>query len=282
MKSRILTLIFFVFSIGYSFSQSEITLCHTPATESFAMLASNSEFNSDHREPLPYKHMSEAGKMITYDTPDGKTANAFMLEAKVQSDNYVVVFHEWWGLNDYIKKEAEKIYHDFEETVNVVALDLYDGKVADTREKASEYMQSVDTDRATAIINGFYSHAGEGREYATIGWCFGGGWSLQAALLAKDDLRGCVMYYGMPEKNVNRLKDLQAPVLGIFAKQDGRITPQVVDNFKANMAEAGKELRIEMYDAGHAFANPSNPDYDKEAAKKAYDEALEFMKKSLN
>jgi len=281
MKSRILTTIF-LFTASLVVAQQEITLCHTPATESFAMLASNDNFNTDHREPLPYTHYSEAGEMFTYDTPDGKTASAFMLEAKVQSDNYVLVFHEWWGLNDYIKKEAEKIYHDFEETVNVVALDLYDGKVADTREDASKYMQAVETDRANAIIKGFYDHAGEGREYGTIGWCFGGGWSLQAALMAKDDLRACVMYYGMPEKNVNTLKELGGPVLGIFAKQDGWITPEVVDNFKANMAEADKSLRVEMYDAAHAFANPSNPDYDKKAAKEAYDQSIQFLKNNLN
>lgn len=274
-----------IFGATALFAQSDITICHTPATESFAVFASNKDFNADHPEPLPYKHQSEVGKMITYETT-GAEANAYMLEAKVQSDSYLYVIHEWWGLNDYIKKEAEKMYDDFGGLVNIIALDLYDGKVADTREQASEYMSAVNADRAEAIINGALDMASTGSEIATIGWCFGGGWSLQTALMASDRfgeaLKACVMYYGMPEKDVSRLKDLEGPVLGIFAKQDEWITPEVVDNFKANMAEADKTLIVKMYDAKHAFANPSNPQYDKESAKDAYEFAFNFLQQYLD
>lgn len=282
---KLFTILFstlFVFALK---AQDNITICHTPATESFAVFASNKDFNADHPEPLPYVHQSQVGKMITYSTT-GEDANAYMLEAKVQSDSYLYIIHEWWGLNDHIKKEAEKLYDDFGGLVNVIALDIYDGKVAETREKASEYMSSVKTERAQAIINGALDMASTGSEIATIGWCFGGGWSLQAALMASDRfgeaLKACVMYYGMPEKDVNRLKDLEGPVLGIFASQDEWITPQVVDNFKANMAEANKTLTVKMYDAQHAFANPSNPQYDKEAAKDAYDLAFDFLQQYLD
>ncbi|MTI20540.1 dienelactone hydrolase family protein, partial [Fulvivirga sp. RKSG066] len=258
-------------------AQDNITICHTPATESFALFASNKDFNADHREPLPYIHQSEVGKMITYKTNNGPDANAYMLEAKVTTDSYLYVIHEWWGLNEHIKKQAEKLYDDLGGVVNVIALDLYDGKTADTREKASELMSSVKTDRAKAIVEGGLAMAGSGSDVATIGWCFGGGWSLQTAIMAGDALRGCVMYYGMPEKDVNRLEKLNGPVLAIFAEQDGWITPEVADQFKANMAEADQELTVKMYDAKHAFANPSNPDYNKEAADDAYKLALGFL-----
>lgn len=284
MKKLLIT-IFSIIVVATTNAQDNITICHTPATESFAVFASNKDFNADHPEPLPYVHQSKVGKMIKYSTT-GADANAYMLEAKVQSDSYVYVIHEWWGLNDYIKKEAEKLYDDFGGVVNVIALDLYDGKVATTREQASEYMSAVKSDRAEAIINGALDMASTGSEIATIGWCFGGGWSLQTALMASDRfgaaLKACVMYYGMPEKSVDRLKDLEGPVLGIFAKQDEWITPQVVDNFKVNMAEADKKLIVKMYDAKHAFANPSNPQYNKEAAKDAYDMAFDFMQQYID
>lgn len=262
-------------------AQDNITVCHTPATESFALFASNQDFNADHPTPEAYVHQSEVGKMITYPT-SGEDANAYMLESKVTTDSYLFVIHEWWGLNDHIKREANKLYDDLGGLVNVIALDLYDGKLATTREKASELMSSVKSERAKTIIKGALDFGGSGAEVMTIGWCFGGGWSLQMAIMAGDALKGCVMYYGMPEKDINRLKMLNAPVLGIFAKQDGWITPEVVDNFKANMAQADEQLTVKMYDAKHAFANPSNPQYDKEATEDAYKTVMAFIKPKLD
>jgi len=278
----LLTIIFAtIFSIA-GMAQDKITMCHTPPTESFALFASNKQFNADHRNPLPYKHQSDVGKMITYGVEDGKPGNAYFIESKVESDSYLLVIHEWWGLNDYIKKEADKLYDDLGGIVNVMALDLYDGQVASTREEASKYMSNVKGDRARAIIQGALDKAGTGSEIATIGWCFGGGWSLQAALMAGEYLNGCVMYYGMPETDVSKLKNLGGPVLGIFAKQDGWINEDVVEKFKVSMAEADKVLRVEMYDANHAFANPSNPDYNKKAAEDAYKHTLAFLKQHLD
>lgn len=281
MKTLLTTIFITLFSIAVS-AQGNITMCHTPPTESFALFASNKQFNADHRNPLPYKHQSDVGKMITYGVEDGKPANAYFIESKVESDSYLLVIHEWWGLNDYIKKEADKLYDDLGGIVNVMALDLYDGQVASTREEASKYMSNVKGDRARAIIQGALDKAGTGSEIATIGWCFGGGWSLQAALMAGEYLNGCVMYYGMPETDVSKLKNLGGPVLGIFAKQDGWINEDVVEKFKVSMAEADKVLRVEMYDANHAFANPSNPDYNKKAAEDAYKHTLAFLKQHLD
>jgi len=263
-----------------------ITICHTPAIESFAMLASNQNFNADHREPLPYVHQSAAGKMITFDTPDGKKASGFYLEPAVDSDEYLFVFPEWWGLNDYIKKEAEKYYNDLK-NVHVIALDMYDGEVATTREEAGKLMQGMNQERGNAIVKGALDFAGINAEIATVGWCFGGGWSLEAGLITSSagegaTLVGSVMYYGMPVKDVNRLKTLEGPVLGIFGSQDEWINPDVVDAFRANMAEAGKPVDIKMYDAVHAFANPSNPDYNKEYAEEAYRISLAFLQRQLN
>ncbi len=266
-------------------AQDGITVCHTPAMESFALFASNKNFNTDHRPPQPYVHQSEDGRMITFDTPDGKTATGFYLEPNVDSDEYLFVFHEWWGLNDYIKREAERYFNDLE-TVHVIALDMYDGKVASTPEEAGKLMQAMNQERGSAIVKGALDFAGINAEIATVGWCFGGGWSLEAGLITSGpdegaELVGSVMYYGMPVKDINRLELLEGPVLGIFGSQDEWINPDVVDQFKANMAQAGKSLEVEMYDAVHAFANPSNPDYNKEYADEAYRKSLAFLQHTL-
>ena len=94
----------------------------------------------------------------------------------------VLVVHEWWGLNDYIKQEAERYANDFPE-VNILAIDLYDGQLATNAEDAGKIMQSIQKERAEAIIKGALNYVGPTAAIQTIGWCFGGGWSLQAALI---------------------------------------------------------------------------------------------------
>lgn len=266
-------------------AQEKMSCCVKPAsneaTTQFALLANDKSFVEKHENPLPFKLQNQAGKTISYKTPDGKTASAYEIKAAKETDNYLFVIHEWWGLNDYIKQEAERLHREVGD-VNVIALDLYDGKIAEAREQAMQYMQAVDNERAKAIINGAIAYAGSDADIATIGWCFGGGWSLQAALLAQDQAEAAVIYYGMPERDVERLKTLEAPVLGIFAEQDGSITPEIVSDFEAKMKEAGKDVTIKMYDAVHAFANPSNPKYDKQAAEDAHKLAVEFIREHLD
>jgi carboxymethylenebutenolidase len=254
--------------------------CSQSATQQFAMLASDKKFVLSHANPRPYHFQSSIGKAITYKTPDGKEAGAFEMKAKKPTNNWLLVVHEWWGLNDFVKHESEKIYNDLGD-VNVLDLDLYDGKVATTREDAGKYMQSVKEDRAQAIIKGAIAYVGPNAHIATIGWCFGGGWSLQASLLAGKQGAGCVMYYGMPEQDVNKLKTLHADVLGNFANKDGWINPKVVAKFEEDMKAAGKKLDAHEYDADHGFANPSNPIYNSEATKDAYARTIAFLKPRL-
>lgn len=271
-------------------SQSKMACCAKPAkdatekteaTAKFASLSEDASFRAKHENPLPFRLQEQTGEMISYKTPDGKTASAYLIKAKNETDDYLFVIHEWWGLNDYIKKEAQRLAQELG-NVNVIALDLYDGKVATTQEQAGQYMQAVSEDRAKAIINGALQYAGEEADIATIGWCFGGGWALQTAIMAGDRAEAAVMYYGMPEQNVERLKKLQAPVLGIFASQDKWISPKVVEEFKQNVDKAGKELTVKSYDADHAFANPSNPKYKEAYAQEAHKMAVAFLQKNFS
>ncbi|HEY0245009.1 MAG TPA: dienelactone hydrolase family protein [Mucilaginibacter sp.] len=259
---------------------TSMACCAKSATQQFAMLTANKKFVMSHATPKPIHFQSSIGKPVTYKTPDGATSTAYELKAKNPTNNYLIVIHEYWGLNDYIKKESETLYNDLG-NVNVIALDLYDGKVATTQQDAGKYMQAVKDDRAQAIIKGAIAYAGSKARIATIGWCFGGGWSLQASLLAGKQDVACVMYYGMPEQSVDRLKMLNADVLGNFANKDQWINTKVVAQFEANMKAAGKKLYLHQYDADHAFANPSSPNANNEAAKSAYEFTLAYLKPRL-
>jgi carboxymethylenebutenolidase len=246
------------------------------ATETFAMLATDKDFSGGHDAPLPYRYEGE-GQMITFKTPDGTPGHGFEIKSAKPSNKYLFVIHEWWGLNDYIKKEAATFAREMPD-VNIIAVDLYDGKVATTPEEAGKFMGEVKSERAVAILKGAQMYAGPKAQLASIGWCFGGGWSLQEALLGGKQTVGCVMYYGMPEKDVAKLKTLNSDVLGIFASQDKWINPEVVAQFKKDMSTAGKSVTIESYDADHAFANPSNPKYKKDDANKAHEHALAYLR----
>ena len=154
-----------------------------------SMLAVNSDaFNSDpafinaHLSPLPFAFSPASGKMITFKTPDGKEANAFRVVEQNAGNRIVFVFHEWWGLNDYIKQEAEKLAEELAATV--IAIDLYDGKVTANADEASKLVAALKDDRARSIISGAIDFAGKKSEIQMIGWCMGGKWSLQAALMA--------------------------------------------------------------------------------------------------
>jgi carboxymethylenebutenolidase len=259
---------------------SQHSCCSISTTQQFAMLSSDNAFMSSHLAPLPFHFSAENGKMITFKTSDGKLANAYEVKPAKPSGKVLFIIHEWWGLNDYIKQEAAKYQTELGD-VTVYALDLYDGKVATTPEEAGKYMGEVKEERAVNILKGAIDFVGKNAQIYTLGWCFGGGWSLQASLLAGKQAAGCVMYYGMPESNLAKLKTLHSDVLGIFAAQDKWITPAVVAEFEKNMKAAGKKLTVKSYDADHAFANPSNPKYNKEFSAQAHTLVLAFFKEHL-
>ena len=279
MKKTFLIAAFVCFTILVSAQEKE-TVCHTPPTEKFALFASNKEFKKMHPNPLAYVHVSEeGGKMITVKTA-GADANAYFIEAKKKSNNWVFVFQEWWGLNDHIKREAEKLYQDLG-NVNVIALDMYDGKVASDPQSAGKYMQEFKQDRGNEIVKGALAYAGPNAKIGTIGWCFGGGQSMQASLTAGKQAAATVIYYGQPEDNLERLKTLNSDVLDIWPTQDKWINKEMTDKFEANMKAAGKKLTVKSYDADHAFANPSNPKHNKEFTADAYKSTLAFFKARL-
>jgi carboxymethylenebutenolidase len=261
----------------------DIAVCHTSATEKFAMFASNKKFNNEHPFPRAYVHVSLAGgKMITLKTADGPDANGYLLEAKTKTNNWIFVFQEFWGLNDNIKRAAEDLYNDLG-NVNVVALDMYDGKVATDPKTAGQYMQEFKQDRGNSIVKGALAFAGQSARVGTVGWCFGGGQSMQAALTAGKQAAACVIYYGMPEEKVDRLKSLNCDVLDIWGTKDGWINAEVTKKFEVNMKAAGKMLTTKSYDADHGFANPSNPmgHFNEAAYKDAYKKTIEFFRAKL-
>jgi len=242
--------------------------------------ASDKNFKDAHLAPEPFDYQEEKGKMISFSTPDGKTGSAFAVLSGQKTNKVVFVFQEWWGVNDYIKREAEMLQKELG-NVNVYAVDLYDGKVASVQDSAAKYMMAMKPERAANIIKGLIVFVGKDAQIASIGWCMGGSWAFQSALLEGAQAKACVMYYGFPEKDMEKLKTLKTDVLYIQAFQDGFITKDAVDGFAKDLKTAGKTIEVKGYEAVHAFANPSNPKFDKVASEDARKLALAKIRKGL-
>jgi carboxymethylenebutenolidase len=190
----------------------------------------------------------------------------------------IVVIHEWWGLNDHVKHWADRLAAD---GYAALAVDLYGGKVATTSDDAMKAMKSVDADKAVKTMLAGYRFLAEdprvqAKKRGSIGWCFGGGMSLKLALNAPD-LDACVMYYGAPVTDEKALAALHAPVLAIFGERDKAFPKELRDEFDKALTAAGKNHKILVYDAEHAFANPSGPRYDEQSAAAAWAEARKFL-----
>ena len=211
---------------------------------------------------------------------DGRTVKAALARPQGQAKGSILLVHEWWGLNDQIKSvAAEFANHGY----TALAVDLYHGRVADTRDGARSLMQSVDPKVATETLKIWVERLREdaraGAKFATIGWCFGGGWSLNASLAAPVD--ATIVYYGRVNKTADELVTLKGPVLGHFATQDKWINKEMVSSFESAMNAAGKSYTSYWYDAQHAFANPTSARYDAGDAALAWQRTTEFLKQQL-
>ncbi len=217
---------------------------------------------------------------VTQTALDGKPVKAALALPAVTPAPAIVLIHEWWGLNDQIKSVAAEFA-----ALGYVALaiDLYGGTVATTREDARAAMQAVDgavaADTLETWIAWLKAHKDVAGGIGTVGWCFGGGWSLNASIAAP--VEATVVYYGRVTQPAAELAALKGPVLGHFATRDKWINKDMVGGFQAAMAEAGKSVTAHWYEADHAFANPSSGRYEAADAQLSWQRTLDFFKANL-
>ncbi|MEX1306320.1 MAG: dienelactone hydrolase family protein [Rhodovibrionaceae bacterium] len=217
---------------------------------------------------------------VSLTLPGGGSVSAALAMPETTPAPTVLLIHEWWGLNDQIKAVAA----DFAKQGYIaLAADLYGGEVASTPDQAKALMGAVEAGVAaeTLVAWAEWLKADEKStgKIGTVGWCFGGGWSLNASLATPVD--ATVVYYGRVAKSAAELASLESPVLGHFATQDGWINQEMVDGFTAAMDQAGKSYTVHWYEADHAFANPSGGRYDEADAKLAWERTTAFFEERL-
>lgn len=197
----------------------------------------------------------------------------------------LILIHEWWGLNDNIRDLAEEFAA---QGYVALAVDLYDGQVAETPDEAGALASSVreDTESAFSNLNGAVAYLTslamvDADSLASVGWCFGGGWAYE---MAKNDLGidASVMYYGRfsPEDDLSMMR---ADILGHFGEEDASIAVDDVREFQAKLETLEGDHAVFIYpNAGHAFANEDNEQaYNQEAAELAWERTIDFLTQEL-
>jgi carboxymethylenebutenolidase len=196
----------------------------------------------------------------------------------------LIVIHEWYGLNDWVKQQAYRFAGD-----GYVALapDLYRGKVATTADEAHELMRGVPEDRAKADLAGAFKYLAARKDVdpariGVIGWCMGGGYAMNMVVM-EPKLAAAIINYGHLVTDPATIKAIKVPILGNFGEADRGIPPADVLAFESALKKENKPVDIKIYEgAGHAFMNPNNKGgYAEKAANDAWDRIDIFLKNHL-
>jgi carboxymethylenebutenolidase len=218
---------------------------------------------------------------VTFKSGD-QTISGFLAVPETEGKHpAMIVIHEWWGLSDWVKEEAEKLAA---QGYVALAVDLYRGKTATDPAEAHELMRGLPQDRAIRDLKAGFDYL-EARpdvkkeSIGAIGWCMGGGLAMQLAV-HELRLRACVVNYGALPTDPGDLQNIGAPIMGNFGALDRGITPDDVKAFEKSMSKLHKFVNLKIYnDAGHGFENPTNTEaYRPEAAADAWNRTVMFLK----
>jgi len=232
----------------------------------------------------------EIKKMINYfDNSSGYLVYPNTISSASKKVPGVIMIHENRGLNSYIKDMANTLA---KQGYAVLAVDLFKGQTATNNDQARLLSTSVRSNQSEAINNlrsavKYISSLPfvDPTRIASIGWCFGGGQSLQLALNSQDHpLVATILYYGTPLiTDTQQLSKIKWPLLGIFGDKDQANPLPLIKKFKAALDSDKISNEILIYKGlGHAFANPSNQNYAPKETADAWQKTLAFLKKNAS
>ena len=262
----------------------------TPSAQGAAIAATAAEHEHDAPTPTPAAQAEPKVPVLEQELAYGEGSRNNLVGYLAMPQDAaeplpgIIVIHEWWGLNDNIKAMTRRLAG---EGYVALAVDLYGGATASTPEAAQALMTALlaEPEAASRNLSQAYDYLEKyalAPRIASLGWCLGGGWSLQTALLYPETLDAMVMYYGQVVTDRQRLATLNTPILGFFGSEDESIPLREVQQFRATLNELGKNADVLIVPrADHAFANPSGGNYNEQAANEAWDTTLKFLERHL-
>jgi carboxymethylenebutenolidase len=241
------------------------------------------------RDDLSGLQISVVGEEVAYGTGEnGEPLHGYLAypgEEPHRSRPAILVIHDWRGLDDNVRGLARRLAA---EEFTVLAVDLFGGKAAATADSAAAYVRSVQAHPRAALsnielANAFVRYTRGAHRVATLGWSFGGEWSLREALFDAKHVHAVVVY-DSPLVFFKRedLARLRGPLLGIYAGADDSIPQQNILAFKRELDALGKTAIIKIYDtAKGGFPDPRAAAYDSTAADDAWQRTTAFLNRYL-
>ncbi|MEM7126664.1 MAG: dienelactone hydrolase family protein [Chloroflexota bacterium] len=223
---------------------------------------------------------------VTYTGPEGQSLNGYLAEPEGAGPHPgVLLIHEWWGLNEGITVLADALAR---EGYVVLAPDAYRNRTTSMVPRALWMTLTTPEDQIFSDVDGALAYligldGVDPERVATMGFCFGGGHSLQLGMRQSQSLALTIIYYGALVTDPNLLRPLTEaqPVLGVFAGDDAMITRENVLEFEAALNSLNIENEITIYDGQpHGFLSEEN--YDQPgAARDAWQQTLAFLEKNF-
>ena len=221
------------------------------------------------------------GDVLQFKRPDGNACPGYL--ATPQSGSGApgfVVIQEWWGLNDQIKKTADRLAAA---GYRALVPDLFRGKIAKASDEANHLMANLNFPDATGQdIRGAAQYLKQSsKKVAVGGFCMGGALTILSAVMVPEmDAGAC--FYGIPSLDAAELKKIKIPLICHFANQDDWCTPAEISELENALKQSKSQFELYRYNAKHAFMNEARPEvYNAESAKLAWDRTLAFLKKAL-
>jgi carboxymethylenebutenolidase len=224
-------------------------------------------------------------KVTFFSKRGGGEASGLLFGYPSAGSKGVVLLHEWWGLNDYVIETAQKIQ---DAGFVVLATDVFRGHVYTEPKQARENMMTMDYDAAShdVLATVRYLKALGCGKVAVIGFAFGASLSLAAAALHADSdvIDAVAPHCGVPRPNIADVSKIKCPVQGHYAAKDkvvGVSSPLDYNKMAEQIWNADGNLEMCIYDAEHAFTNPSYPTYHAEKTAEFYNNLFRFLNEKL-
>jgi carboxymethylenebutenolidase len=227
------------------------------------------------------------GEIVSF-ASNSHGASGYLATAPGGSGPGVILIQEYWGLVPHIIDVAERLAA---EGFTVLAPDLYHGQTTTEPDEAGKLMMAMNVATAGQDMGGAIDHllsldSVTSQQVGVVGFCMGGGLALVLACQRPDAVGAVVPFYGLipwPEAQPD-YSQLDAPVLGHYAADDGYFTPELVDALQVQLDELGKQADLEVYPGvDHAFFNDTRPEvYDAEAAARAWVQTVGFLHANLD
>lgn len=220
------------------------------------------------------------GDMIKFDRPDGKDCPAYLAkpEAGDQAPGLVVI-QEWWGLNEQIKRMADRFAAA---GYRALVPDLYRGKLTQEENEASHFMGELDfMDASEQDIHGAVSYLKKsGTKVGITGFCMGGALTILGALKVEAMDAG-VCFYGIPPAEAADPSKIRRPMMFHFANTDDWCTPDAVGALEAKLKSGNVEHELFRYDAKHGFMRDGSEVHHEANAKVAWERTIAFFDRTL-